>query len=117
MEEATMADSPSTHTGLIETQDQLDTVITSFLGAIRENDEGTHSSRVQLSCSEADPLAMLAAEVNNVLESLCGMREETISYQQKLEEQIATIEKQRAAIRELSTPIIEVWVGVLCVPI
>ena len=28
-----------------------------------------------------------------------------------------TIEKQRAAIRELSTPIMEVWDGVLCLPV
>lgn len=30
---------------------------------------------------------------------------------------LATIEMQQAAIRELSTPIIEVWSGVLCLPV
>jgi rsbT co-antagonist protein RsbR len=30
---------------------------------------------------------------------------------------LATIEMQQAAIRELSTPIIEVWAGVLCLPV
>jgi rsbT co-antagonist protein RsbR len=38
-------------------------------------------------------------------------------YERELEAQLSTIEKQRAAIKELSTPMIEVWAGVLCVPI
>ena len=35
----------------------------------------------------------------------------------ELEAKLETIEMQQAAIRELSTPIIEVWTGVLCVPV
>jgi rsbT co-antagonist protein RsbR len=34
-----------------------------------------------------------------------------------LEAKLETIERQQAAIRELSTPIIEVWAGVLCLPV
>lgn len=34
-----------------------------------------------------------------------------------LEAKLETIEMQQAAIRELSTPIIEVWTGVLCLPV
>lgn len=34
-----------------------------------------------------------------------------------LEEKLATIEQQRSAIRELSTPIMEVWEGILCLPV
>jgi rsbT co-antagonist protein RsbR len=48
---------------------------------------------------------------------LAARREETQSFQRELESQIDTIEKQRVAIRELSTPIIEIWAGVLCAPI
>lgn len=36
--------------------------------------------------------------------------------EQELEERLALIERQQAVIRELSTPIIEVWDRVLCVP-
>lgn len=39
------------------------------------------------------------------------------TYQKELEEKLATIEAQQAAIREMSTPIIEVWRGVLCLPV
>jgi rsbT co-antagonist protein RsbR len=35
----------------------------------------------------------------------------------ELESKLETIERQQAAIRELSTPIIEVWAGVLCLPV
>ena len=35
----------------------------------------------------------------------------------ELEAKLATIEMQQAAIRDLSTPIIEVWSGVLCLPV
>src|SRR6185436_9208742 len=35
----------------------------------------------------------------------------------ELEAKLETIEMQQAAIRELSTPIIEVWTGVLCLPV
>ena len=35
----------------------------------------------------------------------------------ELEAKLETIERQQAAIRELSTPIIEVWAGVLCLPV
>jgi rsbT co-antagonist protein RsbR len=35
----------------------------------------------------------------------------------ELEARLETIEMQQAAIRDLSTPIIEVWAGVLCLPV
>ncbi len=35
----------------------------------------------------------------------------------ELESKLETIEMQQAAIRELSSPIIEVWAGVLCLPV
>ena len=39
------------------------------------------------------------------------------SANRELEAKLETIERQQAAIRELSTPIIEVWAGVLCLPV
>src|SRR5262245_16797299 len=35
----------------------------------------------------------------------------------ELAEKLATIEQQRTAIRELSTPVMEVWDRILCLPI
>jgi rsbT co-antagonist protein RsbR len=39
------------------------------------------------------------------------------SSNRELEAKLETIERQQAAIRELSTPLIEVWSGVLCLPV
>jgi rsbT co-antagonist protein RsbR len=112
-----MGESTAASKATLETQEELDAAIAQFLGALSDVEEGTASARVKLEYSDAEPLRQLADRVNAVLGSLHAMRAETLSYQKSLEEQISTIEKQRAAIRELSTPIIEVWQGVLCVPI
>ena len=42
---------------------------------------------------------------------------ETEVANRELAAKLATIEMQQAAIRDLSTPIIEVWAGVLCLPV
>jgi rsbT co-antagonist protein RsbR len=101
----------------IETEQQLQEAIGVILAALRDADGGKSAVLVELPYGDSEPLAMLAARVNMMLESLVTVREETLIAQSNLEEQIGTIEKQRAAIRELSTPIIEVWAGVVCVPI
>jgi len=91
--------------------------ITAIVSTLRQAEDGDLTARVDLSLPETDPIGALASAVNFMIESLAERREQTLSYQHELEAQITTIEKQRAAIRELSTPIIEVWSGVLCVPI
>ncbi len=91
--------------------------ITSIVNTLREAEGGDLSVRVDSQLPEHDPIGALANAVNFMIEALAERREQTVSYQNELEAQISTIEKQRAAIRELSTPIIEVWSGVLCVPI
>src|SRR5262245_15116617 len=101
----------------IQTEEELHRAIAYVLSALRDAEDGELTVRVELPYGDAEPLGMLGARVNMMLESLASVREETQASQRELEEQIATIEKQRAAIRELSTPIIEVWSGVVCVPI
>jgi rsbT co-antagonist protein RsbR len=99
------------------TEEQLKEYIGEFFGVLRAVDGGDLSARVPARFSEAEPMAALATTVNAVIERLVLVRSETQRYERELEEQLATIEKQRAAIKELSTPMIEVWAGVLCVPI
>jgi rsbT co-antagonist protein RsbR len=66
---------------------------------------------------ESDPFSTLYAAINEMADSLAHASEHAERYQNELSEKINTIEEQRAAIRELSTPVIEVWEGVLCLPI
>ena len=102
---------------LIQTEEQLKEYIGEFFGVLRAVDGGDLSARVTARYSEAEPMAALATTVNAVVERLALVRGDTERYARELDEQLATIEKQRAAIKELSTPMIEVWAGVLCVPI
>lgn len=102
---------------LIRTEEQLKQHIAEFFSVLRAVDGGDHAARVPLRYVETEPMTALASTVNAVIERLGRVRSETQRYERELEEQLATIEKQRAAIKELSTPMIEVWAGVLCVPI
>src|SRR5260370_29285031 len=115
--EAVMVESREVEGWTIETEQQLLDAVGQRLAARRAAESGELSVRVELPYGDSEPLGMLGARVNLMLESLASVREESQANQQELEEQIATIEKQREAIRELSTPIIEVWSGVVCVPI
>lgn len=78
---------------------------------------GDYLTRLKSDLPEDHPLSTLYEGINQMIESLRAEQERAAAYQRELEEKLATIEMQRAAIRELSTPIIEVWDGVLCLPV
>lgn len=78
---------------------------------------GDYTTRLDVADTDDTPLASLYRGINEMIESLSSEQEKSRAYQAQLEEKLETIEKQRAAIRELSTPIMEVWDGVLCLPV
>ena len=78
---------------------------------------GDYTTRLNVDPNDASPLSQLYAGINEMIASLSAEQAKNQAYQGELEEKLATIEKQRAAIRELSTPIMEVWDGVLCLPV
>lgn len=63
------------------------------------------------------PIKAIFEGTNDMIRSLARETARTVDYQRELEDKIATIEKQKLAIAELSTPVMEVWDGVLCLPI
>lgn len=101
----------------LKTELQLQQAIADITNTLRAVEMGQLSARAEIRFAESEPMSALAETVNTIVQRLVSVREETQAYQRELEDQLATIEKQRAAIRELSTPMIEVWSGVLCVPI
>jgi rsbT co-antagonist protein RsbR len=101
----------------LKTELQLQQAIADIANTLRAVEMGQLSARAEIRFGESEPMSALADTVNTIVQRLVSVREETQAYQRELEDQLATIEKQRAAIRELSTPMIEVWSGVLCVPI
>jgi len=78
---------------------------------------GDYSTRLDVATDDESPLASLYRGINEMIESLSAEQAKSKAYQAELEDKLQTIEKQRAAIRELSTPIMEVWDGVLCLPV
>lgn len=101
----------------IRTEAELQQYIAEFFHVLRAVDGGELNARVPIRYSETDPMSALAETVNALIQRLVRVREQTQQHQREIEDQVATIDKQRAAIKELSTPMIEVWSGVLCVPI
>lgn len=78
---------------------------------------GDYSVRLDTELPESDPFGALRVAINEMVESLARAQQETTQYQAALEEKLATIERQQEAIRELSTPVMEVWDSVLCLPV
>jgi rsbT co-antagonist protein RsbR len=78
---------------------------------------GSNGERLTLELSPDDPFAVLYEGINEVVQTLVSGQERLEGYQRELEQRLETIEQQRSAIRELSTPVIEVWEGVLCLPV
>jgi rsbT co-antagonist protein RsbR len=100
-----------------ETEQSVQHALSEITDVLQLIEGGDLTARIGVAYPENDPIGALAACINRMTSLLSDRREETLSYQRELEGQIETIEKQRVAIRELSTPIIEVWGGVLCAPI
>ena len=63
------------------------------------------------------PVGALFQGVNEMIEALEREKQSNAAYQRELEEKLQTIDRQRSSIRELSTPIIEIWDRILCLPI
>lgn len=72
---------------------------------------------LQTALPDSTPMGALIRGVNEAVAALAEGALRNGEYVAKLEATLTVIERQQAAIRELSTPIIEVWDGVLCLPI
>jgi rsbT co-antagonist protein RsbR len=101
----------------VRTDVELKTAVEAMSSMLRVVEGGDLSARVDVPYSESDPIGALATCINTMVAFLAERSEETLTIQRELEGQIDTIEKQRVAIRELSTPVIEIWAGVVCAPI
>ncbi|HVJ89434.1 MAG TPA: STAS domain-containing protein [Labilithrix sp.] len=63
------------------------------------------------------PLRALYGGINEMIDALEAEHSRVSGYEMQLEDQVVLIEVQRTAIRELATPILEVWEGVVCLPL
>jgi rsbT co-antagonist protein RsbR len=99
-----------------ELAEELLDQVTDALVALSNVGFGDYSNRLEL--PEGDtPLRALFEGINMMIESLAEEKARSQLYQAELEDKLRTIEAQRLAIAELSTPIMQVWDGVLCLPV
>ncbi len=109
-----MTDSASSPFGVDE---EVADRIANVLLALANVADGNLDFALDVDLPEDHPLGALTVGINQMTQALATERHDTARLQRELEEKLALIEKQRVAMRELSTPIIEVWEGILCLPI
>lgn len=88
-----------------------------ILRVINDVRQGDYTTRLTADVPADHPLRSLYVGVNEMIEALGAQAQRSLDYHRELEDKLATIDQQRAAIRELSAPIMEVWEGILCLPI
>jgi rsbT co-antagonist protein RsbR len=91
--------------------------IAEILSVLSDVAKGEYGHRLASNLPDGHPLAALCTGINDMIASLAAEQELGKEYRRELEEKLATIDQQRAAIRELSTPVMEVWDGILCLPV
>jgi len=91
--------------------------ITAVLELLRRVGNGDLENRLELRYPETHPIGALTLSVNAMIESLAELRLRSETYSRELQDKLIAIEQQQTAIAELSTPIMEVWKGALCLPI
>lgn len=79
--------------------------------------QGDCSAQLEVDIHGSNPLSFLLSGINDLIFTLGTEQEQSQVFRRELEERLSTIEQQRSAIRSLSTPVIEVWRGVLCLPV
>src|SRR4051794_25993879 len=101
----------------LEVDESILDQVTDALVAMSNVGFGDYSCRLDLPEDEDSPLRALFEGINAMVQSLGQEKARSEAYQAELEEKLRTIESQRLAIAELSTPVMQVWDGVLCLPV
>jgi rsbT co-antagonist protein RsbR len=107
-------------TGRSMSEDELDEIRETVIDALlilANVAEGDCSTQLDVDVHGSNPLNYLFAGINDLISALATEHEQSFFFRRELDERLATIEQQRSAIRSLSTPVIEVWRGVLCLPV
>jgi rsbT co-antagonist protein RsbR len=101
-------------------EDELDEIretVADALVVMTNVAQGDCATQLEVDTQGSNPLSFLLASINDLIFALGTEQEQSHVFRHELDERLATIEQQRSAIRSLSTPVIEVWRGVLCLPV
>jgi rsbT co-antagonist protein RsbR len=86
------------------------------LDTLQKFELGDYDVRLKVEV-QRHPLNAVFSAINELIVAFGAEQDQSRAFRTELESKLATVEKQRVAIRELSTPVIELWDGVLCLPI
>jgi rsbT co-antagonist protein RsbR len=78
---------------------------------------GDHTVELRMDFKSRHPFNSIFASLNELIAAFGAEQEQSRAFRNELEDKLLVVEKQRVAIRELSTPIIELWEGVICLPV
>lgn len=101
----------------IDELDEIRETIVDALLVLTNVAQGDCSAQLDVDIHGSNPLSFLLSGINDLIFNLGTEQEQSQVFRRELEERLSTIEQQRSAIRSLSTPVIEVWRGVLCLPV
>ncbi|MFW5875757.1 MAG: STAS domain-containing protein [Myxococcota bacterium] len=87
------------------------------LMALSDVAAGDYKIRLPHDLPDNHPFGALARGLNEMVAALGDAQTKAREYHNDLEEKLRVISAQQEAIRELSSPVIEVWRGVLCLPV
>ncbi len=100
-----------------ERLEELQDAIADVLFVITDVAMGDYSGQLQVPQGEDTARSALYQGVNQMIEALKETRDKHARAVAELEEKVQIISRQAAAIRELSTPVLEVWDEVLVMPV
>jgi rsbT co-antagonist protein RsbR len=96
---------------------ERESIIQQMLGSLHALASGNLRATLPRVDDKHGSVAQLAAALGAVVEAWRASEKKARLAKRELEGKIATIETQAAAIRELSTPVLEIWEDVLLLPI
>ena len=102
--------------GQDELLDLRERVVDALL-ALSEVGFGEDGVSLRMDFKTRHPFNGIFASLNELITAFGAEQEQSSAFRRELEEKLTIVDKQRDAIRELSTPIIELWEGVLCLPV
>jgi rsbT co-antagonist protein RsbR len=101
----------------MESETGLQGALGSVRIALRAAKSGDYSQHADVDLPDDHPVSVLAEGVNEMVSALGKARDRNKARLLDIEREVERIEAQRLAIQALSTPIIELWNGIICVPI
>jgi len=103
--------------GVPKIESELEASISVLLDVVERVGRGELLEQLECRFPETHPVGALTASLNTMIEALAEARARSETHSRDLQEKLDAIDRQQVAIQELSTPVLQVWEGIVCMPI